>query len=338
MGALDLAVLDQVEARLQVLSGGILDYRQLVTLEGFDALTVDLKICFQSVLGKVNEIAKHKASVEDADTQSKVRKRSSPPSAPRRPAALSSLPHSLTAERGRCFPVRTRAGRGPCPTLRVCVAEGWRLPPLQVHQLYETMQRWSPIATSLPELVQRLVSIKQLHEQGGGPAPRGVSGHWGVGSPAPLPLVLGSDAMPAILAFHSHAVWPASDTPGRHAADDRVFPQGQHRPPDSGERSSLVGCLPSLARTDKARQPQLQRVPPRPMWWHGGEAGVWCEPPYSFSVAMRRLTTYLTCDPPSHHLADCTCFRVTWLRGSNVSEQVRAREASILPETSLFSP
>ena len=79
MGALDLAVLDQVEARLQVLSGGILDYRQLVTLEGFDALTVDLKICFQSVLGKVNEIAKHKASVEDADTQSKVRKRSSPP-------------------------------------------------------------------------------------------------------------------------------------------------------------------------------------------------------------------------------------------------------------------
>nr|CAI9697921.1 unnamed protein product [Rangifer tarandus platyrhynchus] len=75
VGALDLAVLDQVEARLQ------------------------------SVLGKVNEIAKHKASGEDADTQSKV------------------------------------------------------------HQLYETMQRWSPIATSLPELVQRLVTIKQLHEQ-----------------------------------------------------------------------------------------------------------------------------------------------------------------------------
>uniref|UniRef100_A0A8C0LDX0 Dynactin subunit 2 n=1 Tax=Canis lupus dingo TaxID=286419 RepID=A0A8C0LDX0_CANLU len=41
VNALDLAVLDQVEARLQ------------------------------SVLGKVNEIAKHKASVEDADTQSK---------------------------------------------------------------------------------------------------------------------------------------------------------------------------------------------------------------------------------------------------------------------------
>ncbi|KAF5928332.1 hypothetical protein HPG69_014937 [Diceros bicornis minor] len=61
--------------------------------------------CLMSVLGKVNEIAKHKASVEDADTQSKV------------------------------------------------------------HQLYETIQRWSPIASTLPELVQRLVTIKQLHEQ-----------------------------------------------------------------------------------------------------------------------------------------------------------------------------
>ncbi|XP_036152803.1 dynactin subunit 2 isoform X5 [Myotis myotis] len=35
----------------------------------------------------------------------------------------------------------------------------------QVHQLYETIQRWSPIASTLPELVQRLVTIKQLHEQ-----------------------------------------------------------------------------------------------------------------------------------------------------------------------------
>ncbi|GAB5573969.1 dynactin subunit 2 isoform X3 [Prionailurus iriomotensis] len=85
VNALDLAVLDQVEARLQVLSGG--------------------QTGLQSVLGKVNEIAKHKASVEDADTQSKV------------------------------------------------------------HQLYETIQRWSPIASTLPELVQRLVTIKQLHEQ-----------------------------------------------------------------------------------------------------------------------------------------------------------------------------
>ncbi|XP_060108108.1 dynactin subunit 2 [Heteronotia binoei] len=75
VSALDMASLDQVEARLQ------------------------------SVLGKVNEIAKHKAAVEDADTQSKV------------------------------------------------------------HQLYEIVQRWSPLASSLPEVVRRMVTVKQLHEQ-----------------------------------------------------------------------------------------------------------------------------------------------------------------------------
>nr|XP_003223691.1 PREDICTED: dynactin subunit 2 isoform X4 [Anolis carolinensis] len=75
VSSLDVASLDQVEARLQ------------------------------SVLGKVNEIAKHKATVEDADTQSKV------------------------------------------------------------HQLYETVQRWSPLASTLPEVVQRLVTVRQLHEQ-----------------------------------------------------------------------------------------------------------------------------------------------------------------------------
>nr|XP_056714111.1 dynactin subunit 2 [Euleptes europaea] len=75
VSALDMASLDQVEARLQ------------------------------SVLGKVNEIAKHKGAVEDADTQSKV------------------------------------------------------------HQLYEIVQRWSPLASSLPEVVQRMVTVRQLHEQ-----------------------------------------------------------------------------------------------------------------------------------------------------------------------------
>ncbi|KAK4806736.1 hypothetical protein QYF61_007540 [Mycteria americana] len=72
---LDVAVLDQVEARLQ------------------------------SVLGKVNEIAKHKAAVQDADTQSKI------------------------------------------------------------HQIYETMQRWDPVASTLPDVVQRLVTLRDLHEQ-----------------------------------------------------------------------------------------------------------------------------------------------------------------------------
>ena len=68
VSTLDLAVLDQVEAQLQ------------------------------SVLGKVNEIVKHKASVQDTDTQNKV------------------------------------------------------------HQLYETIQHWSPVTATLPDLVQRLVT------------------------------------------------------------------------------------------------------------------------------------------------------------------------------------
>ncbi|XP_069661996.1 dynactin subunit 2-like [Haliaeetus albicilla] len=72
---LDVAVLDQVEARLQ------------------------------SVLGKVNEIAKHKATVQDADMRSKI------------------------------------------------------------HQIYEMMQRWDGVASTLPDVVQRLVTVRNLHEQ-----------------------------------------------------------------------------------------------------------------------------------------------------------------------------
>ncbi|KAM6188980.1 dynactin subunit 2-like [Sarcoramphus papa] len=75
VNVLDAAVLDQVEARLQ------------------------------SVLAKVNEIAKHKATVQDADTQSKI------------------------------------------------------------HQIYETMQRWDAMASTLPDVVQRLVTLRDLHEQ-----------------------------------------------------------------------------------------------------------------------------------------------------------------------------
>ncbi|XP_052665219.1 dynactin subunit 2-like isoform X2 [Harpia harpyja] len=72
---LDVAVLDQVEARLQ------------------------------SVLRKVNEIAKHKATVQDDNTQSKI------------------------------------------------------------HQIYETMQHCDPVASTLPDVVQRLVTLRDLHEQ-----------------------------------------------------------------------------------------------------------------------------------------------------------------------------
>ncbi|XP_008318851.1 dynactin subunit 2 isoform X2 [Cynoglossus semilaevis] len=75
VSALDAATLDQVEARLQ------------------------------SVLGKMNEIAKHKATIEDADTQNKV------------------------------------------------------------SQLYDVVQKWDAMSTSIPQVVQRLVAVKELHEQ-----------------------------------------------------------------------------------------------------------------------------------------------------------------------------
>ncbi|KAM8975937.1 dynactin subunit 2 isoform 2-T2 [Pelodytes ibericus] len=75
VNVLDVASLDQVEARLQ------------------------------SVLGKMNEIAKHKAAIEDADTESKV------------------------------------------------------------HHLYDIVQKWDSMSNTLPQVVQRLVTLKQLHEQ-----------------------------------------------------------------------------------------------------------------------------------------------------------------------------
>ncbi|XP_028303339.1 dynactin subunit 2 isoform X2 [Gouania willdenowi] len=75
VSALDAATLDQVEARLQ------------------------------SVLGKMNEIAKHKAAIEDAETQNKV------------------------------------------------------------SQLYDVVQKWDSVSSSVPQVVQRLVAVKELHEQ-----------------------------------------------------------------------------------------------------------------------------------------------------------------------------
>uniref|UniRef100_A0A3Q4AXT8 Dynactin subunit 2 n=1 Tax=Mola mola TaxID=94237 RepID=A0A3Q4AXT8_MOLML len=75
VSALNSTTLDQVEARLQ------------------------------SVLGKMNEIAKHKAAIEDADTQNKV------------------------------------------------------------SQLYDVVQKWDAMSTSIPQVVQRLVAVKELHEQ-----------------------------------------------------------------------------------------------------------------------------------------------------------------------------
>ncbi|KYO40243.1 dynactin subunit 2 [Alligator mississippiensis] len=37
---------------------------------------------------------------------------------------------------------------------------------LQVHQLHEVVQRWGPLASALPQVVQRLCALKDLHEQG----------------------------------------------------------------------------------------------------------------------------------------------------------------------------
>uniref|UniRef100_A0AAZ3PAM5 Dynactin subunit 2 n=1 Tax=Oncorhynchus tshawytscha TaxID=74940 RepID=A0AAZ3PAM5_ONCTS len=59
----------------------------------------------KNVLGKMNEIAKHKATIEDAGTQNKV------------------------------------------------------------SQLYDVVQKWDAMATSLPQVVQRLMAVKELHEQ-----------------------------------------------------------------------------------------------------------------------------------------------------------------------------
>uniref|UniRef100_A0A8B9E9X9 Uncharacterized protein n=1 Tax=Anser cygnoides TaxID=8845 RepID=A0A8B9E9X9_ANSCY len=83
---LDMAVLDQVEARLQ------------------------------SVLQKVIENTEHKAIVLDPETQSKI------------------------------------------------------------HQVHEMMQHWDPVASSLPDVVQRLLTLRDLHEEGPEDV-KGKSGH-----------------------------------------------------------------------------------------------------------------------------------------------------------------
>lgn len=36
----------------------------------------------------------------------------------------------------------------------------------QVSQLYDVVQKWDAVSTSIPQVVQRLVAVKELHEQG----------------------------------------------------------------------------------------------------------------------------------------------------------------------------
>lgn len=98
----------------------------------------------------------------------------------------------------------------------------------QVHQLYETTQRWSPIASALPELVQRLVTIKQLHEQGVRLLPR-----HGVLC-VPHSAVASALSRAPLRFSYSYAVWSAPDTLGHHSADDRQFPEGQRHSADPG--------------------------------------------------------------------------------------------------------
>ncbi|XP_029907783.1 dynactin subunit 2 isoform X1 [Myripristis murdjan] len=95
------------------LSAGVQGSSLMDTLEllqarvsALDANTLDqVEARLQSVLGKMNEIAKHKAAIEDADTQNKV------------------------------------------------------------SQLYDVVQKWDAMATSIPQVVQRLIAVKELHEQ-----------------------------------------------------------------------------------------------------------------------------------------------------------------------------
>ncbi|XP_074905462.1 dynactin subunit 2-like [Buteo buteo] len=35
----------------------------------------------------------------------------------------------------------------------------------KIHQIYETTQHWDPVASTLPDVVQRLVTLRDLHEQ-----------------------------------------------------------------------------------------------------------------------------------------------------------------------------
>lgn len=42
----------------------------------------------------------------------------------------------------------------------VCILPG------QVSQLYDVVQKWDAVSSSVPQVVQRLVAVKELHEQG----------------------------------------------------------------------------------------------------------------------------------------------------------------------------
>ena len=90
----------------------------------------------------------------------------------------------------------------------------------QIHQIYEMMQRWDSVASALPDVVQRLVTLGDLHEQGEGlegmlgTGARWDQEHFGAG---------GGHCSPPALSFllpASHTVRAGPRALGDHAAGD----------------------------------------------------------------------------------------------------------------------
>lgn len=102
----------------------------------------------QRILGKVKEIAEHEAMVQCANSQSKVRANRVDPSKSN-PAGVRRLFGALLQT------VLT-------PTFLAFH------PLFQIHQTYELMQHWDPIASSLPDVLQYLLTLRDLHEEGEG--------------------------------------------------------------------------------------------------------------------------------------------------------------------------
>uniref|UniRef100_A0A665T031 Dynactin subunit 2 n=1 Tax=Echeneis naucrates TaxID=173247 RepID=A0A665T031_ECHNA len=104
LAELEIAVGSGSDKKVQSNSHSLSTHTSPFTASLIHTNSVDL-LLFHPVLGKMNEIAKHKAAIEDADTQNKV------------------------------------------------------------SQLYDVVQKWDAMSTSIPQVVQRLVAVKELHEQ-----------------------------------------------------------------------------------------------------------------------------------------------------------------------------
>lgn len=105
-----------------------------------------LLLPLQSVLQKVIENTEHKAIMLDPETQSKVR-------------GAGKAPQS-NASMGGFYGI---------PLQSVLTPSFLAFHPLlQIHQVHEMLQRWDPVVSSLPDVVQRLLTLRDLHEEGEG--------------------------------------------------------------------------------------------------------------------------------------------------------------------------